>query len=231
MAIAFVSSTSATIGTAASTWSIQMPATPTGGAGLVLGLGPASSAVTISAVSDNTTNVWKLAVERDTPKPAAGAALWYCTNISSASTRVSVTLSGNSSGSLALGQWTGISTNNALLQTGSSAITANSTNHGASEITPSTTNSLVVSFCRLNASTLGAITNLGGMTSWTSTSATGVVRTHGMYIIQGAASTATGSFQTSSLALHAAVIAAFSDTAAPVGGQKGLRRPLSGVGW
>jgi len=230
MAITFVSSTSATIGTSASTWSIQMPATLTGGAGLVLGMGPASSAVPISGVSDNTTNVWRSAVQVVGTRTVS-AALWYASNISSASTRVSVTLSGASSGSLALGQWTGLSTKNALLETGSSAITANSTSHSAAQILPSTTNGLVVSFCRLNASTLGTITNLGGMTAWTSTSATGVVRTHGLYIIQSAASTATGSFTTSSNAQHSAVIAAFSDTAAPRGGKKGLRLTLAGAGW
>ena len=216
MAISFISSTSARIATSASTWSIQLPATPTGGAGMVLGLGPASSAVTVSTVTDNTTNVWRLAVRRNTPKPAAGAELWYCSGFSSLSTRVSVTLSAGSSGSLALSQFNGMSTNNPLLETGSSAITANSTSHSASQLTPSTSNALVVSWARWNLSTNGTITNLGGMTPWTSTSATGVVRTHGLYIIQGAASTATGSFTTSSNVQHAAVIAAFSDTAAPV---------------
>lgn len=73
------------------------------------------------------------------------------------------------------------------------------------------------------------ITVLGGMTAWTSTNA--AVRQHGQYVIQGAASTATGSFTTSSNCQHAAVIAAFSDTAAalpPLGwGGVGM---LSGIG-
>jgi hypothetical protein len=229
MAITFLNSTGLliTVGNQ-STWSIPTHSSRLGGAAFVVGVGLASSVVTVSAMMDNAGNAYALAVRAVTPLPAAGAELWYATNISSASTRVSVTLSGNSSGSLGIGQFDGISTGGALDLTGSSAITANSTSHGASQITPSTTNMVVVSFARLTASTLGTITNLGGMTTWISTAS--AVRTHGMYIIQTTASTATGSFTTSSNAQHAAVIAAFSDTAAPVLFSGGSQLMLMGYG-
>ena len=218
MAFSFINSTALRIATSASTWSIPTHSSIQGGAGMVLGIGLASSAVTVSAVADNAGNAWQLAIARGTPKPAAGAELWYASNISSASTRVSITLSAGSSGGIALGQWSGMSTNNALLNTGSSAITANSTSHSASEITPSSANALVVSFARLTASSIGNVSILGGMTSWCSTAQELSSRSVGLYIIQGAGSTATGSFTTSSNAQHAAVIAAFSDTQAASAG-------------
>lgn len=228
MPITFINSTARLVTAAASTWSIPTHSSRAGGASFVVGLGPASSAVTISTMSDNAGNLYQLAVRRTTPKPATGAELWYATNISSASTRISVTLSGASSGSLGCAQFGGISTGTALDVTGSSAITANSSEHGASEITPTAANMVAVSFARLTASTLGTITNLGGMTTWLSTAA--AVRTHGMYLIQGAASTVTGSFRTSSGAQHAAVIAAFSDTfVAPVGGGSVFAFGLMGI--
>src|SRR3990167_1827510 len=127
MAIAFINSTGLRIAGSASTWSIPTHSSLEGGAALFVGLGLASSAVTVTGVTDNAGNVFSLAVARGTAKPAAGAELWYALNCSSASTRVSITLSGNSSGSLGLGQFRGVSTANALLETGSSAITANST--------------------------------------------------------------------------------------------------------
>ena len=210
MAITFINSTDLQLTAAASTWSIPTHSSMSGGATFVVALGLASSAVTISTVTDNTTNLYRIAIARPTPKPTGGAELWYSSPISSASTRVSVTLSANSSGSLGIAQFTGISTLNALNKTGSSAITANSTDHGASEITPSSANQVVVSYARLTASTVGTITNLGSMTSIFTFSS--VMRHHGMYLVQGAASTATGSFTTSSNCQHASVIASFSDT-------------------
>lgn len=215
MAITFINSTGRDIATAASTWSIQPNSSIEGGAGLVLGLGFGSSAVSVSTVTDNTTNVWKLATAVPSSRPG-GAELWYCTNLSSLSTRVSVTLSGASSGGLALAQFRGLSTANALSAVGSSAQVANSTLFGASQITVPP-NGVAVSFGRLQYSTLGTITNNGGMTTWISTS--GLVRSHGMYLIDGGAgSTAQGQFQTSSRGLGAGVIAAFSDTAVAGGG-------------
>ena len=142
--------------------------------------------------------------------------MWYATNISSGSTRVSVTLSGNSSGGLSLGQFRGISTANALKATGSSAMTANSTVFGASQIAVGV-DEVAVSFARLTYSTIGLITNRGGMTTWISTAS--LPRTHGMYVINGASpSTASGEFQTSSRGRGVGVIAAFSDTAVVGGG-------------
>lgn len=225
MAIAFVNSTAMTYGTAASTWSIPTHTSIAGGAAFVVGLGPASSAVTVSTVTDNTTNVYKLAVRRDSPKPAASAELWYVANISSLSTRISVTLSGTSSGAMAVGQFTGVSTANALGVTGSSAVTANSSVHSASEITPTAANSLVVMFSRVTASTLAPTAFDDSFLPWTSTGFFG--RTVGLYKIQGAASTATGQWRSGAgastgLVMHSAVIAAFGDTVTPpVGGGMG----------
>lgn len=230
MAIAFINSTALTFSASASTWSIPTHSSIEGGAAFVVGVGPASSGVTVTGMTDNAGNLYQLAVARGTPRPVAGAELWYCSNLSSLSTRISVTLSGTSSGSIGVGQFRGVSTGSPLLQTGSSAITANSTSHGASQITPSEANALVVSFARMTASTLGTITNLGGMTTWLSTAQ--AVRTHGMYIIQGAASTATGSYTTSSNCQHASVIAAFSDTVTVVpftGGSPGLMMMGMGI--
>ena len=214
MPITFVNSTAGII-TAAnqSTWSLATHSSRLGGAAFMVGLGLGSSAVTVSAVTDNTTNTYLLAIRRPTPKPAVGTELWYVTNISSASTRVSVTLSGNSSGGLAIAQFAGVSTANSLLATASSAITANSTSHGAAEITSSGT---AVSFSRLTASTLGTITGLGSMTAWVSTNA--LLRTYGQYLINTAPSTVTASYTTSSNAQHASVLAVFSDTVVIVPG-------------
>ena len=228
MAITFINSTALAItaGTA-STWSILTHSSRMGGAAFIVGLGPASSAVTVSTITDNAGNVYRRGVARATPKPAAGAELWYAPNISSASTRVSVTLSGNSSGSMAVGQWNGVSTGTALDVTGSSAITANSTVHGASEITPVNANSLVVMFSRAHASTMSPTALDGGQSAWVTTG--GAVRTIGGYIIQTVASTATGQWRTNTAGTsggvqHAEVIAAFNDTATPVvaGGFPGL---------
>ena len=229
MAITFLNSTAITIGTAASTWSCPTHSSRLGGAAVMVGIGLGSSAVTVTAVTDNAGNSYALAIARPSPKPAAGAELWYALNWSSGSTRISVTLSANSSGSMGIGQFDGVSTANALLVTGSSAITSFSTSHGASEITPSEANALIVSFARLTASSVGTVTNLGGMTTWLSSGQ--AARVHGMYEIQGAASTVTGSFMASSRCLHASVIAAFSDTAV-VGGWRGRpsRARLMGAG-
>lgn len=209
MAIAFINSTSLTIGTAASTWSIPTNSSLLGGAAFIVGIGAASTAVTVSTVTDNVGSLYLLAVRSPATK-SAHAEIWYATNCSSLSTRISVTLSGASSGSIAVGQFSGISTANALLNTVSSNGTANSTTHSAAEFTPSQSSAVVVSYARLTASSIGTVTAQGGMTIWASTAA--AVRQVGMYIIQAAASTVSGSFTTSSNCIHAAVMAAFSDT-------------------
>lgn len=227
MAITFLNSTGATIGTAASTWSIVPHSSREGGAGLVIGIGLGSSAESVSTITDAPAgNVWHRAVAVASPRPR-GVELWYATNTSSNSTRISITLSGNSSGTIGLGQWRGISTANALSVTGSSAQNGNSTLFGASVITPPTANQLVVSFGMLTFSSLGTITNLSGMTTWISTSS--IPRSHGMYEIQGAASTQGADWKTSSRGLGANVIAAFSDTAV-MGGSRPRGRMTFGIG-
>jgi hypothetical protein len=229
MAIAFINSTVLTVATAASTWSIPTHSSIEGGAALIVGVGPASSGVSVQVMTDNIGNTYNTAVRCTVAKPAlCNAELWYAMNISSLSTRISLTLTAASSGSVAVGQFRGVSTRLALDRTASSAIAANSTSHGAAEITPSAANMVVVSYARMNASTIGTVTNLGGMTTWASTAA--AVRQHGMYIIQGAASTCTGSFTTSSQCLHASVIAAFSDTATPTTGPSWPALGMLGLG-
>lgn len=212
----FAQSKGGTIATSASTWSLACPANLSGGSAFIIGIGVASSAVTVSTITDNTTNVYLKAVARGTPRPVAGAELWYCNQCSSASTRISITLSATSSGSIGFLEFVGISTGTPLDQTASSAITANSTSHSAAQITPSTLKNLAVSFCRLDQSTIGTVTTLGGMTRWISTNV--AARTVGQYIIQAAASSVTGSFTTSSGCQHAAVLAVFNDTNAIAGG-------------
>lgn len=226
MAITFLNSTGATIATAASTWSIVPHSSLEGGAGLVLGFGMASTSVSVSTVTDNTTTVWRRAVAAPATRPVA-VELWYATNLSSLSTRISATLSGNSSGTLGLGQFRGISTANALSVTGSSAQNGNSTVFGASDLTPPTANQVVVSFGYLTYSTLGTITNLSGMTTWISTNT--IPRSHGMYQIQVAASSQGSDWKTSSRGFGATVSAAFSDTAV-LGGARRRGRMLFGMG-
>lgn len=215
MAITFVNSTALTFGTAASTWSIPPHSSKLGGSAFIVGLGLASTVVTISTVTDNTTNLYRRAVSRTASTKAAGAELWYATGISSLSTRLSVTLSGNSSGSMAVGQWSGVSTNNALLEVDSSAITANSTVHRCGEITPSSANAVVVSFSRTNASTMVPTAHDGSFQEWCSTAQ--AVRSVGGYIIQTVPTTAGGQWRTNAAGTsggcqHTGVIAAFSDT-------------------
>ena len=203
-----------------------------GGAALLVGMGFESSVFTCSTVTDNAGNVYQRAVACPNPKPAAGAELWYATNISSASTRVHATLSGASSGSIAVGQFRGVSTANAILSTVSGAITANSTVHSLPEITPSSANALVAAFYRCHASTMSPTAVDGGFSQWVTTG--GAVRTMGLYLIQGAASTATAQWRTNAATSsggvqHAGVMAAFSDTQflLPSGGNPSLT--LTGV--
>lgn len=229
MAITFLNSTAATIGTAASTWSIQPHSSIEGGAGWAVGIGLASTSVSVSTITDNTTNVFLKAIAAGATK-TVGAELWYCSNLSSASTRISVTLSGNSSGTIGLLQARGISTGSPLSGTSSSNVTANSTIFAAGEFTPTRPDCLVVSYELLSFSTAGTITNQGGMTTWVSTTSTGAPRTHGMYIIQsGAGSTVSGTFTTSSRGFGTGVIAAFSDTSV-FGGSRRRGRLTLGVG-
>lgn len=206
----FVNSTALTIGTAASTWSIPTNSSIEGGAAFVVGLGP-SSGVTVSTITDNTTNVYRLAARCPSPRPA-GAELWWTAGISSASTRISVTLSGASSGSIAVGQFRGLSTANARAEFNSSAINVNSTTHGSGEITSS---GLCITYARLNASTLGLTKEGAGWSTWTDTGA--AVRSFGMYQLNAGPTTVSGAFTTDSNAQHASVSAIFVDTAtAPV---------------
>lgn len=221
--IVFVTSGGATIGTAASTWSLATPSSKVGGGAFIVGIGPASSAVTVSTVTDNTTNVYLKAVARASTA-AARAELWYCNQISSASTRISVTLSANASGSMGVAHFTGLSTgspHDSTASTGSFA-TGLSTVHTAGQVTPGASNALVIMFSRSVNSTISPAAFDGGMTAWISTGT--AVRTHGSYIIQGAsASTCTGQWRTNAATstggtLHAAVIATFLDTRASAGG-------------
>ncbi len=229
MAIVVLNSTGANITAAASTWSIVPHSSIEGGAAFIVGLGFASTAVSVSTITDNTTNVYLRASQCPSPKTGAGAELWWTPSISSACTRVSITLDTTSSGSIGILQARSVSTANALSGSASSAVTGNSTIFGAHEFTPTRPNCLVVSFERLNFSTAGTITNQGGMTTWLSTTSTGALRTHAMYLVQGAASTVSGTFQTSSRGMSAGVIAAFSDTSV-LGGTRPRTVMLTGVG-
>ena len=188
--IEFVTSNGVTVGTAASTWSmVPGGSSMLGGGAIVVGIGVGSSAVTVSTITDNTTNLYLKAIARGSPLPAAGAELWYAMGYSTASTRISVTLSGSASGSIAYSNWDGFSTQNALGPTGSSGNSTNSTAHSITEVTSTSTGALVISFNRTNVSTISPIRVGSGYTAWVSTN--NAVRTFGEYWIQGAASTAT----------------------------------------
>lgn len=226
-----VSSTGGTIGTAASTWSMAVPASTglEGGGAIIVGIGVASSAAVVSTVTDNTTNVYVRAIALGTPRPVAGAEIWYTAGCSSASTRVSVTLDASSSGSMGLMHITGINPANALDVTGSSAITTNSTTHGSGGVTSAKSSAVGISFARMTASTIGTITILDAQTAWLSTGATGADRTLGLYKILASPSTISGAFTTSSGCQHASAIAVFSGFDA-FGGGRPRRRMMLGVG-
>ena len=239
MPITFLASTSARVGAAASTWSIAITFALTGGETIIVGVGPASSVVSVSTMTDNTTNVYRLAVRAPrTIGTSAGAELWYATGISSASTRISITNSATSSGSLAVGHWTNVSTANAVLQTGSSETSVASTVHAVGQLTPSENNALVVMFSQVAPSTtIAPVAFDGGMSVWATTNAARAAV--GSYIIQVGASTVTGQWRTNAgvstgAVQSAQVLAAFSDTGtAPAGG--GVAVPccsflLQGVG-
>lgn len=221
MPIAFINSTTASAASG-STWTLPTHSWRVGGAAFIVCLNPASSAVTVSTITDNTTNIYRKAVAVGSPKPAVSAEIWYATNISSASTGISVLWSAASSGNLGIGQFDGVSTANALDVTGSSAITANSTSHSAQTVTPSTANCLVVTCARVTASTISPIRSGANYTAFIST---GVQpRTHCMYWIQGTP-TATdgpwtngGATTSTGTTMHAEAIAVFFDTAAGGGG-------------
>jgi hypothetical protein len=215
MAILFVNSTGANVTASASTWSLALPAVTLGNA-LVIGIGVGSSSVQVSTVTDNAGSLYVRAARAVSPRPVAGAEIWYATNVSNTSTRVSVTLSANSSGGLASAQFSGFSTNRALGPTGSTASATLSTVYNVATITPGTSG-VAVMFARLNVSTIGTLTVGGGQTAWISTNT--CAHTFGQYIIQTAADSTNGAFTTSSRALHAGAIAYFYDTnTLPVGG-------------
>lgn len=226
MPFSFVSSTTATIGAAASTWSI--PLVLSSGNGVVVCAGAGSSVNVVSTVNDNAGNVYLRAVAASTAgAPAAHVELWYCARLTNGSTRVLVDWSAASSGALALGQWSGFSTYASVLNaTGSSVTTANSTSWSAQSITPAYGNSLVVEGDRMIASSLGTANVSAGYT-WLSTSG----RTFMQYQIQGASSATDAAWTTSSRAAgHAAVIAAFlSDTVVLPVAKGWCAMPLLGV--
>lgn len=227
MAIAFVNSTALQISVGnQSTWSIPTHSSRAGGAAFIVGLGMASTSVSASTVTDNAGNTYLKAIQTVSSK-AQCAELWYATNISSASTRISVTNSGNSSGSLAVAQFTGISTANALLESTWFGSTALSTVFVCPEFTPSSANAVVIMFARSNVSTMSPVAFDGGQTAWTSTG--NAVRQVGGYVIQGAASTFTGQWRsgagTSTGRCQVGMVtAAFSDTqfVLPVSGWPGF---------
>lgn len=222
MRVSFIQGGGGTIGTAASTWSLVAPTTKVGGGAFIVGLGPASSVVTISTVTDNTTNVYRKAIARASTA-IASAELWYCNGISSASTRISVTLSGNASGSMGIAHFTGLSTgdpHDSTASTGNFA-TGLSTVHTAGQVTPGSSNALVVMFSRSINSTISPAAFDGGMTAWISTN--NAVRTHGSFIFLPVASTVSGQWRTNAAGtsggtIHAAAMATFLDSRVVGGG-------------
>lgn len=236
MAITVINSTQRNFGNAAaSTWGIATHSSRLGGAAFIVGITPGSSDVTVSGITDNAGNTYTLAVACASPKPtAAGAELWYATNISSASTRVEITLSGGSSGNVAILQADGVSTANALGITGSSANEDLSTIHTVVNITASADNSLLVALYGNHDDTNAPLVADGGASSWVAISPQ---RTVGLYLIQGAASTFSGTWRTDAATStggvrHASVIAEFLDTG--VGGAavpvRSFTRMMLGMG-
>lgn len=232
MAIAFINSTKLDVTVAASTWSIPT-STLNGGAALIVGVGLAgSSSIQVTAMTDNTPNVYTLMSSRASSGSTITAELWASRGISSASTRISFTLSGASSGGVAVAQFTGISTAGGFPNVkGSSANAVTSTTISAAKVTPST-EGLAIGFARMNASTFGTITAGAGYTAWASTSATGVQRCFGEYRIDATPTTASHPFATSSRTFYNCVLAYLSDTVAVAvgGGSWPPRMLMMGLG-
>lgn len=226
MAVTFVNSTGASFTAAASTWSVALPAV-TAGAAVIVGVGLPSSVTSVSTMTDNAGTVYQRAVA-NTVAQATRCELWFGLNAAATSTRVSITLSGASSGAAGVCQFTGLSTANALDVVGSSAsgATSNSNTHAGSLITPRSLG-VVVSFARMLQSTLGSFTTSANYTAWVTTAA--AVRTFGQYWIQGALTATDGLFTTSSKVGHAVVLANFADTVAVGKGKTWGGMPVLGV--
>jgi hypothetical protein len=235
VAITVINSTARGIGAAASTWSIVPHSSKHGGAAYIVGVTFGSSDVSVVDITDTSGNVFALAAACPSPKPTAcGAELWYATNVSSASTRIFLTISGASSGIVAILQADGVSTANALGVTGSSANEDLSTVHDVFDITPTAANSLVVSVYSNHDDTVAPVVSDGGQSSWVAITPQRMVA---QYLVQGAASTYSGTWRTDAATStggvrHAAVIAAFNDTftAGAAGPVYRKSRMLFGVG-
>jgi hypothetical protein len=219
-------------GVSESTWSLPSTAyAPIAGAGLVVGFNLASTVDTVSTVTDNTTNVFKL-IARAPAEKTRSAELWYCSNIDSASTRISVTLSGNSSGNMWVSQFEGMSTGTPVDQFETLNGTP-STEHAMTQITPTADNCLVVAFYANSGSTVVPVVFDDAAFSSNISTQFCVAG----YSIQTVASTATGQWRTNAAGTTGAVswngiIASFFDTnaggAGPVFGWHG-HMPLMGV--
>ena len=209
MAIAFQNSTGLRIATAASTWSIPVQTGLTGGGFLAVGVSFPSSNVSVSTMTDNVGNTFTLA-KRAAGTPAISAELWYAANISSGSTRIEIGVSALSSGTMAVGHWTGVKTASPLLVTGSSQAAASSGAKTASVITPTEDNALVVMYAGIGAAVV--VSTGSGLSIWNSTAATN--RAFGEYVIQTTATATDGPYSVDASAAHAEAIAAFGQQAA-----------------
>ena len=216
MAITFSGSTTVNVATAASTWSINSSAVFTSTAadeGLVLGLTGNSSVVTITGVTDDAGNAWGLAIAAARAGTSSGMAeLWYARK-ASLSTRISVSLSANSSGTLGLGVVQRLGFPHA---TTSSAATAVSSVHSAASLTPTVAPTIFFTAARLLQSTVGGSSTPATWSVFMSTAVN--IRTVGYYKIQTASSAETGTWNTSSRAGHVVAMAAFAEYSSLVGG-------------
>lgn len=213
MAIAFVNSTGRRIPTAASTWSMAVPAVTAGGA-LIVCVGQQSSTSGASTVTDDVGNVYTKVVKGLNGGAAPASEMWYAANVTSC-TRVHATMGASSSGSIGSVHFTGISTGSPLGPSGSSG--GNSSSFSASAITPASAG-VVVQYARFNGS-LGSISTTANFTSWVSTGLSTDANHYGQYWIQGSAEATDGAFTGASGRAYASVIAVFYDTnggAAPV---------------
>ena len=206
MAISFIASTTVNIGTAASTWSINSSnvnsvATDNG---WVLGLTHNSSAVTVTAVTDDLGNAWSVAQQSAVTGSSARAAIWY-TRKYAASTRVSVTMSGSCSGTISLasvGRLGFPQVNGSTIQTG------NSTSHNVASLTPASSG-IFFHLARCLFSTIGTNVTPSGWTIWASSAAQ--IRNIGFYQIQATADSTNCAWTTSSNTGQASVLVGFAE--------------------
>ena len=216
MAITFLNSTGFRRSAASTVWANAL-STRDGSAGLVVGVGVGGSSTTVvKAVRTSPGNVaFTFAARANSPRPLAGAELWYLTTYdtaASATTGVEVLFGPASTGTMIIGQFVGISTANALGSVSAAGIEAVSSVHDVPEVVSS---GAAIAFYRFQQTTGGALSTVSAssQTIFQST----VLATPlacALYHISADNATNTGRANTTAAVMHAGAMALFFDTVA-----------------